>query len=171
MTPDEFDEAARYWTEKEATSTRMPREELQQAIDAFLGTRGVCALATASSDLVRCTPLEYAYRDGRFWIFSEGGLKFHALKANSRVCLAVFNPSYEFGKLESVQVTGTAEIVDPMSEEYTRAAEARGLTGAVLERMRTRLHLIEVAPTRIDYLCSALKKRGFDVRQWLDLDE
>ena len=58
-----------------------------------------------------------------------------------------------------------------MSEEYTRAAKARGLTSAVLERMRTRLHLIEVAPTRIDYLCSALKKRGFDVRQWLDLDE
>lgn len=171
MTPDEFDEAARYWTEKEATSARMPKEELRQAIDAFLGTHGVCALATASSDLVRCTPLEYAYRDGKFWVFSEGGLKFHALKENSRVCLAVFNPSYEFGKLESVQVTGIAEIVDPMREEYTRAAEARGLTGAVLERMRTRLHLIEVAPTRIDYLCSALKKRGFDARQWLDLDE
>ena len=169
MTPDEFDEAARYWTEKEATSARMPKEELRQAIDAFLGTRGVCALATASSDLVRCTPLEYAYRDGRFWIFSEGGLKFHALKANSHVSLAVFNPSYEFGKLESVQVTGTAEIVDPTSEEYTRAAEARGLTGEALKRMRTRLHLIEAVPTRIDYLCSALKKRGFDARQWIEL--
>jgi nitroimidazol reductase NimA-like FMN-containing flavoprotein (pyridoxamine 5'-phosphate oxidase superfamily) len=169
MTPDEFDEAARYWIEKEATSARMPREELQQAIDAFLGTRGVCALATASSDLVRCTPLEYAYRDGRFLIFSEGGLKFHALKESRNVCLAVFNPSYEFGKLESVQVTGIAEIVDPTSEEYERAAKARGFSGAVLERMRTRLHLIEVAPTRIDYLCSALKKRGFDARQWVEL--
>jgi len=169
MTPDEFDEAARYWTEKEATSARMPREELQQAIDAFLGTRGVCALATASSDLVRCTPLEYAYRDGRFWIFSEGGLKFHALKESRNVCLAVFNPSYEFGKLESVQVTGIAETVDPTGEEYERAAKARGFSGAVLERMRTRLHLIEVTPTRIDYLSSALRKRGFDARQWVEL--
>lgn len=169
MTPDEFDEAARYWTEKEATSARMPREELQQAIDAFLGTRGVCALATASSDLVRCTPLEYAYRDGRFWIFSEGGLKFHALKESRNVCLAVFNSSYEFGKLESVQVTGIAERVDPTGEEYERAAKARGFSGAVLERMRTRLHLIEVTPTRIDYLCSALRKRGFDARQWVEL--
>lgn len=169
MTPDEFDEAARYWTEREATSARMPREELQQAIDAFLGTRGVCALATASSDLVRCTPLEYAYRDGRFWIFSEGGLKFHALKESRNVCLAVFNPSYEFGKLESVQVTGIAEIVDPTSEEYERAAAARGLTGDALERVRTRLHLIEVTPTRIDYLSSALRKRGFDARQWVEL--
>jgi nitroimidazol reductase NimA-like FMN-containing flavoprotein (pyridoxamine 5'-phosphate oxidase superfamily) len=171
MTPEEFDKAARYWTEREAISARMPREELQQAIDAFLGTHGVCALATASSDLVRCTPLEYAYRDGRFWIFSEGGLKFHALKENQSVCLAVFNPSCDFGKLESVQVTGTAEIVDPMSREYERAAEGRGLAGEVLERMRTRLHLIEVTPVSIDYLCSALRKRGLDARQRLDLGE
>lgn len=169
MTPDEFDEAARYWTEKEAASARMPEEELRQAIDAFLGTHGVCALATASSDLVRCTPLEYAYRGGRFWIFSEGGLKFRALRENRNVCLAVFGPSCEFGKLESAQVTGTAEIVDPTSEKYTRAAEARGLTGEALKRMRTRLHLIEAVPTRIDYLCSALKKRGFDARQWIEL--
>lgn len=169
MTPDEYDEAARYWTEKEATSARMPREELQQAIDAFLGTRGVCALATASSDLVRCTPLEYAYRDGRFWIFSEGGLKFRALKENHDVCLAVFDPVCEFGKLESVQATGTAEVVDPTSEEFVRAAAARGLTGDALERVRTRLHLIEVTPTRIDYLSSALRKRGFDARQWVEL--
>lgn len=149
----------------------MPEEELRQAIDAFLGTCGVCALATASSDLVRCTLLEYAYRDGRFWISSEGSLKFRALKENRNVCLSVFNPSCEFGKLESVQVTGTAEIVDPTSEKYTRAAEARGLSGEALERMRTRLHLIEITPARIDYLCSALKKRVFDVRQWLDLGE
>ena len=169
MTPEEFDEAASYWTEKGAASARMPEEELRQAIDAFLGASGVCALATASGDLVRCTPLEYAYRDGKFWIFSEGGLKFRALRENRNVCLTVFSPSCEFGKLESAQVTGTAEIVDPTSEKYMRVAEARGLTGEALERMRTRLHLIEVVPTRIDYLCSALKKRGFDARQWIEL--
>lgn len=171
MTPEEFDEAARYWTKRESTSIRMPEKELRQAIDAFLETHNVCALATASSDLVRCTPLEYSYRNGKLWIFSEGGLKFHALKENRSVCLAVFNPSCDFGKLESVQVTGTARVVDPMGEEYERAAEARGLTGESLERMRTRLHLIEVTPSRIDYLCSALRKRGFDARQWLNLGE
>lgn len=171
MTPEEFDEAARYWTKRESTSVRMPEKELRQAIDAFLETHNVCALATASSDLVRCTPLEYSYRNGRLWIFSEGGLKFHALKENRSVCLAVFNPSCDFGKIESVQVTGIARVVDPMGEEYERAAEARGLTGESLERMRTRLHLIEVTPSRIDYLCSALRKRGFDTRQWLNLGE
>ena len=169
MTPEEFDEAAEYWTEGDATSARMPEDELRKAIDAFLGEHQICAMATASADLVRCTPLEYAYRDGKFWIFSEGGLKFHALKENRNVCLAVFEPSYEFGKLESVQVTGTAEVVDPMSEKFSRAAAEKKLTGEKLEKMRTKLHLIEVTPTRIDYLCSTLRKRGFGVRQWIEL--
>ena len=169
MTPEEFDEAAEYWTERDATSARMPADELRRAIDAFLGEHQICAMATASADLVRCTPLEYTHRDGKFWIFSEGGLKFRALKENRNVCLAVFEPSYEFGRLESVQVTGTAEVVDPMSEKFSRAAAEKKLTGPTLEKMRTKLHLIEVTPTRIDYLCSTLRKRGFGVRQWIEL--
>ena len=64
MTPEEFDEAAEYWTEGDATSARMPEDELRKAIDAFLGEHQICAMATASADLVRCTPLEYTYRDG-----------------------------------------------------------------------------------------------------------
>ena len=169
MTPEEYDEAARYWTDREEGAARLPEGELLQAIDAFLGAHRVCALATAAGDLVRCTPLEYAWRDCRFWIFSEGGLKFRALKENHEVCLAVFDPTCEFGKLESVQATGTAEVVDPTSGEFVRAAAARGLTGDALERVRTRLHLIEVTPIRIDYLSSALRKRGFDARQWVEL--
>ena len=171
MTPAEFDEAAQYWTNKEADAVRMPEQDLRQAIDAFLNAHRVCALATASGDFVRCTPLGYAWRDGRFQIFSEGGLKFKALKENSNVCLAVFEPSCEFGKLQSVQVTGVAKVIDPNSQKFERAAAEKGLTGAALERMRTRLHLIEVTPTRIDYLCSALRSRGFDVRQWIELRE
>ena len=85
------------------------------------------------------------------------------------MCLAVFEPSYEFGKLESVQATGTAEVVDPMSEKFSRAATEKKLTGATLEKMRTKLHLIEVTPTRFDYLCSTLRKRGFGVRQRIEL--
>jgi hypothetical protein len=38
----------------------------------------------------------------------------------------------------------------------------------MLGRMRSRLHLIKVVPSRIDYLCSALKERGYDPRQWLE---
>lgn len=57
----------------------------------------------------------------------------------------------------------------PGSDEFAISAsgevETGQLSGESLERMRTRLHLIEVTPLRIDYLCSALRKRGFDARQ------
>ena len=49
MTPEEFDEAAEYWTERDATSARMPEDDLRKAIDAFLGEHQICAMATASA--------------------------------------------------------------------------------------------------------------------------
>lgn len=168
MTPDEFDEAAAYWTRKEGDAARMPETDLRKTIDEFLTSHNTCALACAAGDFVRCTPLEYSYRDNTIWIFSEGGLKFAALKENPNVSLAVFEPYAGFGKLESAQITGTACIVDPESDEFARAAEARGIKGDALARVRGMLHLIKIAPSRIDYLSSDLKAKGFDSRQWLE---
>ncbi|MGN0076517.1 MAG: pyridoxamine 5'-phosphate oxidase family protein [Parafannyhessea sp.] len=168
MTPQEFDEAETYWTSREADSKRMPQDELRKAVDGFLSSHNTCALACGAGDFVRCTPLEYAYRDGAFWIFSEGGLKFRALRRNTNVSLAVFEPYSGFGKLESAQVTGTVTIVDPGSPEFAKAAAEKGIPANMLDKLRSRLHLIKVEPTRIDYLCSALKEHGYDPRQWLE---
>ena len=169
MTNDEYDEAAAHWTSREAGAARMPADELRGEIDAFLSSHNTCALACGSGDFVRCTPLEYAWRDGAFWIFSEGGLKFRALKENKNVSLAVFEPYGGFGKLASAQVTGAAELIDPEAPEFAEAAAAKGLPAQALPKLRGMLHLIRVRPTRIDYLCSELKSRGYDSRQWLEL--
>lgn len=168
MNHEEYEQAARYWEERADEAARMPAEELRAEVDGFLSAHNTCALACASGDLVRCTPLEYAWREGRVWIFSEGGLKFRALEANPHVCLAVFEPYTGFGKLTSVQLTGTARVVDPDDPRFAQAAAAKGIEGAALERVKGMIHLIEVTPTCADYLCSALKERGFDVRQHLD---
>lgn len=168
MTPQEFDEAEAYWTSREAESRRMPKDELRAAVESFLSSHNTCALACGAGDFVRCTPLEYSYRDGAIWIFSEGGLKFRALRRNPNVSLAVFEPYSGFGKLTSVQITGTATIVDPDSPEFASAAAEKGLPSDMLDRLRSRLHLIKIVPSRIDYLCSELKARGYDPRQWLE---
>lgn len=169
MTDEEYDEAAAHWTSKEATAKRMPADELRAEIDAFLSSHDTCALACGAGDYVRCTPLEYAWRDGAFWIFSEGGLKFRALKHNKNVSLAVFEPYGGFGRLASAQVTGTAELIDPEAPEFARAAAAKGLSAQALPKLRGMLHLIRVTPSRVDYLCSGLKARGYDPRQWVEL--
>ena len=168
MTPVEFDKAAAYWTEKEDGEKRMPADELRAAIDTFLAEHNTCALATGSDDFVRCTPLEYAWRNGAIWIFSEGGLKFRGLKENPHVSVAVFEPYDGFGKLASSQVTGTAELIDADDPAFAEAAAAKGIPAAALEKVAARLHLIKIVPSRIDYLYSDLKAQGYDARQHLD---
>ena len=168
MTPKEFDKAAAYWTSKEDGEKRMPQDELLAAIDAFLAKHNTCALATGSGDFVRCTPLEYAWRDGAIWIFSEGGLKFRGLKGNANVSIAVFEPYDGFGKLASAQITGTAGLVSADDPAFAEAAAAKGIPATALEKVADRLHLIRVTPSRIDYLCSELKAQGYDARQHLD---
>lgn len=168
MTPEEYDRAAEYWTEREDAERRMPEDELRDAIDRFLAAHNTCALATGSGDFVRCTPLEYSWRDGAIWIFSEGGLKFRGLKGNDRVSVAVFEPYTGFGKLASAQITGVAKIIDADDPAFAAAAAAKGIPAAALEKVAARLHLIKVAPSRIDYLSSDLKAQGYDTRQHLE---
>lgn len=169
VTNDEYDEAAAHWTSREVTAKRMPEDELRAEIDAFLSSHNTCALACGSGDFVRCTPLEYAWRGGALWIFSEGGLKFRALKENKNVRLAVFDPCSGFGKLASMQVTGVAELIDSDAPEFADAVAAKGLPAQALPKLRGMLHLIRIAPMRIDLLCSDLKSRGYDSRQWIEL--
>lgn len=168
----DYAKAARYWTDREADSKRMGREELLAEAEAFIAARKTCALATADLEgNVRCTPIEYSYLDGAFWMFSEGGLKFRGLAENKQVCLAIYDPYEGFGALCGMQVTGTAEVVEPWSEDYLKLLSHKGIPEEALRKMPTEMHLIKVRPTEIDLLCSALKERGYDSRQHLELED
>lgn len=169
MTHEEYQQAQTYWTSKEANAKRMPAAELQEELDEFFSNHNTLALATGWGDWVRCTPLEYSYRDGAFWVFTEGGLKFRGLEHNSNVSFAVFEPYSCFGSIRSAQVTATAVVVDPQSAEFAEAAAEKGLTGQALAKVKGSLHLLKLVPTRIDYLCSDLRQRGYNVRQWVEI--
>jgi nitroimidazol reductase NimA-like FMN-containing flavoprotein (pyridoxamine 5'-phosphate oxidase superfamily) len=85
-----YEKAASYWIEKDKESVKMDLDILKQKISEFISKHNTCALAVATGDFVRCTPIEYNYVDGIFYLFSEGGLKFKALKDNKNVCLAIY---------------------------------------------------------------------------------
>lgn len=78
MTHEEYQTAANYWKNK--NRVEMPKEQLKQIITEYIQANNTCALATGTGDYVRCTPIEYSYHDGKFWIFSEGGEKFVGLE-------------------------------------------------------------------------------------------
>ncbi len=139
--------------------------------EEYLTKSTVCALATGTGDYVRCTPLEYSFHDGKFWIFTEGGEKFIGLEKNKNVSLAVFDANPGFGALKSVQVMGVAELVEPMSETYISHAEYKKIPVKALQNLMDQgkpMNLLCISPTRMDVLCSDFKKEGYDSRQVLN---
>lgn len=167
MTHEEFQSAANYWNVKDKDSVRMDRPALLAAVEAYIAENNTCALATAFGSFVRCTPIEYSYHDGAFWLFSEGGEKFTALEHNPNVCLAIYDKYGGFQGLRGLQITGVAEMIEPFSEAYNAHAAHRKVSMDFLKKLSSPMNLIRIRPVRADFLCSAFKKEGFSPRQTL----
>ena len=159
--------AARYWDEKDADSVKLEKAKLRAMMEDYIKANNTCALATGTGDYVRCTPIEYSYHDGCFWMFSEGGRKFIGLAENPHVCLAIFDKYEGFGKLHGMQIMGRAELVEPFSETYCAHAAFQKIPLDALKKLSSPMHLIRVYPERIDCLFSDFKKLGCASRQTL----
>lgn len=162
-----YEAAAAFWLEKDEKAVKMPREELQKEIDDFLKGQTICTLAVSDGGFIRCTPLTYTYREGKFCMFSEGGLKFRALAKNKNVALEVHAEYHGPGSAKSVQATGVAEVIGADDADYIKRADAAGMNGESLQKMG--LILIIVTAQKLEYLNSALKERGFGPRQCLEM--
>ena len=168
MKQEEYKAAAEYWNVKDRDSVKVERDALLAEVEAYILANNTCALATGSGSFVRCTPIEYTYRDGAFWFFTEGGKKFIALEKNQKVCLAIFDRYEGFGKLKGMQVSGTAEIIKPFSKEYIELAEYKKLSIEALKKLSHPLYLLRVIPSRIDFLNSDFKEMGYSNRQFIE---
>lgn len=168
MTHEQYEKASQYWKHKEQVV--MPKEELKQAVKAYIDENNTCVLATGTGDYVRCTPIEYSFHDDKFWMFSEGGEKFIGLEKNANVCLAIYDKYDGFGNLKSVQVMGKAEIIEPFSDKYKSHAEYKKIPIAALEKLESPMNLICVTPIKMEVLCSDFKKNGYSSRQTLEME-
>lgn len=165
----DYKKAAYYWDERDNGAARMDPEALLVQVEKFILAHNTCALATGCGDFIRCTPIEYNYKEGKFWLFSEGGLKFLALEGNKNVCLAIYDSYKGFGDLGGMQISGTAEIVEPWTSEYMELLNLKKIPAENLKKLPYELYLIKITPTSIDFLCSEFKKHGYDARQHLSL--
>jgi len=163
----DYEKAESYWQEKDAKTVSMEQVALLAEMKKFILAHNTCALATGFGEFVRCTPIEYCFMDEKFWMLSEGGLKFHALKNNKNVCIAIYDPYDGFGKLGGMQITGTAKMIEPMSEEYLSLLAFKKIPVERLKKLPHELHLVCVTPSRVDFLWSEFKKLGYDSRQHL----
>ena len=155
MTREEYQAAARYWEEKDAQGVKLDRERLWSMAEAYIQANNTCALATGTGDYVRCTPIEYGWHDGCFWMFSEGGRKFIGLEHNPHVCLVIYDRYEGFGRLHGMQVMGVADVIEPFSETYCAHAAWKKISLEALRGLPSPMHLIRVRPTRIECLLTA----------------
>ncbi len=165
----DYEKAASYWEEKDRESAAMDRDMLLREIEQFAEAHNMCALATGCEEFIRCTPIEYTYWNGAFWLLSEGGMKFRALQKNKKVGLAIFDGYSGFHALAGMQVMGTAEMVEPWSEAYLGVLANKKIPAENLRKLSHTMYCIKITPIRIDFLCSEFKKMGFDSRQSLTL--
>lgn len=168
MNHKEYQEAAEYWNMKDVENVKMERTELLRISEEYIQANNTCAFATGSGNFVRCTPIEYLYHEGAFWMFSEGGQKFAALENNHNVCLAIYDKYDGFEKLKGMQVTGTAEIIEPFSEEYIKIAEYKKIPVDAMRKLPHQMNLIRIVPIRIDFLNSEFNKKGCASRQFIE---
>jgi general stress protein 26 len=171
MTHEDYLKAANHWKVVDAKGKAMEPEKLKQAVETYIKANNTCALATGSGSFIRCTPIEYSYHDGCFWMFSEGGEKFISLESNKNVCLAIFDKYNGFGTLKGMQVMGVAEVVEPFAEEYIRAANFKKIPIEALKKLPEAMNLIKVTPTRIDFLNTEFNQNHYSSRQELLVKE
>jgi len=165
----DYDKLAELWTEREKGYVHMDRDALRSRIDDFIRAHNTGALATASEDLVRCTPIEYNFVNGYIYLFSEGGMKFRALKDNKKIGFSIFEPFEGFNKVKGLQITGRAEMIEPFCDEYLQVMEYKHIPLEAMKKLPNFLNLIKIVPDCFDLLDSDLTKEGFGNRQHLDV--
>lgn len=163
----DYKEAASFWKKKDALAAVLDRAALLDEIEKFIMAHNTCALATGCNDFIRCTPIEYNYINGGFWLLSEGGMKFYALERNKNVCIAIYDSYTGIRRLGGLQITGSAELVEPWTKEYLELLDFKNIPVENLKKLSVTMYLIKVKPIRMEFLCSEFKKLGFDCRQQL----
>lgn len=171
MTNEQYDQAVTFWERKSAGEKKCDRTALYKWIDGFLSSHKVLALATGTNDFIRCTPLEYSWHDNALWIFTEGGLKFKALRENRHVSAAVFDADVSLNSLKSLQIEAIVEMVEPFSEEYNNAVKSMKISLEALQKLAEPMWLLKIIPSEITCLNSDFKKNGFGSRQMWKTDK
>lgn len=158
----DYDKASRFWDDKDSNNTKLNKDELNILIDNYINSHNTCCLATGFGTNIRCTPIEYNYYNGYFYLISEGGHKFSNLKNNKNVALAIYDSYKGFQECNGMQINGVAEIIDENSKEYEEIFLKKKISLEALKKLNHPMYLIKIKPIEINFLSSEFKKMGLN---------
>ena len=165
MQIEELERVSGFWLNKDRTGSKADADYIYSRIGSFARSCKNGVLGTGHGNAVRCTPVDYTFHDGAFWIFSEGGQKFTHLFYNPNVSFAIYDTSGTFTNLHSLQVFGTAELIEPFCDEYVQNLEIRNIPVQGIKKLPYPMNLIKISPYEMILLDSSMKKDGYDNRQ------
>jgi len=148
-------------------SMMVPVEEgrLRVAVEEFLIKHNTCTLATGHADKVRSTPIEYYYRDGNFYLLSEGGEKFANILLNENVSMSVYENYTGMNSLAGMQITGKAFMVEEEDNEYSNILKLKGLNLKDIKSMPVKMNMIKITIEKVEFLNSKFKIENADAKQ------
>ena len=151
----------------EKPKKRLPKEQLKKYIGEYIKENNTLVLATGKEDFVRATPIEYIYYKNKFYLITEGGLKFVGIYENRNVSMGIYKDYKNMNDIQGMQITGTCEIIKKDSEEYKEILNVKGINIENLEKLPVTMNMIKVKPTKYEFIDSKFKKMGYDVKQIL----
>ena len=70
--------------------------------------------------------------------------------------------------MQSLQIMGIAEMIEPFSDAYNAYAKFKKIPLDALKKLQSPMHLICVAPVKIEALFSKFKQERYSTRQTLN---
>lgn len=153
-----------------STGKALSKNVLKEKIEGFLLTQPVCVVATSLNDVPRASAVEFFPEGLHIYILTEGGIKLRNIRKNAQVSLEIFAPYTGWANVQGLQISGIAELAKKGSKIFKEAEQAysrrRGQEEAILPDF---INVVKITPYRMEYLDMRLDRRGYSVRQVLNL--
>lgn len=150
---------------KEEFVRRVPEVQLLKTIEEFIIRHNTCTLSTACGKRVRGTPIEYKYKSGYFYFFTEGGEKFSNVLLNNSVSISIYENFESMMRLSGMQILGTVTTVDHDNKEYNDILNIGGIKPEQIKNFEIMINILKVRIDKVEFLYSKFKNMGYDVKQ------
>jgi len=149
----------------EASKSLVPAAELLAQIEEVIASERYCTLCTGFGSEVRGSVISQVYRDGGFYFFCEGSLKYATLLRNDNVCVTIVKEHRGQPHPAALQIFGKARIIYPDSDEYRAFTETRGSNYERIIKGRILLNGIKMEIESVTMYWSHWRKLGYHPRQ------
>ncbi len=142
--------------------------EIEVLIVDFLGTQGMCVLATCSGGRPRASAVEFFPDGTTLYVLTEGGRKIENLEKNPHVSVAIHTQFTGWDSIKGVQITGSALIGGKGSAIFTEGEQAYARRKKQAVKLPDFMNVVKITPERIEYLDTTLRAKGYGVKHVLE---